>query len=311
MVFIGDKSLQQTLQRSLEKNMRENADSMEKLSSGSVFTQFDNRPSERALAEGLSFKVRGLAAAKRNINDAVSFLQTADSGMQQVNDMVLRMKEINVAATNTTISDQDRKFLFMEYQALHDEIQRVSETTTFNGLPVLNGMADNAPDRLIFRVGDPQPSDQMGGADDDINSIIFEGMKDVVATPTGLGLGSVQDFLSGLDSHDGISILDAFDLLTPVDSKYATVYDEAIDSLANMRAIYGGMQSRMHRALEYSDVLSENLSAARSNIADTDYAAEVSRMTQSRILIQAGTAVLAQANFANNLSLTLLNGALG
>ena len=78
-----------------------------------------------------------------------------------------------------------------------------------------------------------------------------------------------------------------------------------------MRAIYGGMQSRMQRALEYSDVLSENLSAARSNIADTDYAAEVSRMTQSRILMQAGTAVLAQANFANNLSLTLLNGALG
>jgi flagellin len=311
MVFIGDKSLQQTLQRSLEKNMRENADSMEKLSSGSVFTQFDNRPSERALAEGLSFKVRGLAAAKRNINDAVSFLQTADSGMQQVNDMVLRMKEINVAATNTTISDQDRKFLFMEYQALHDEIQRVSETTTFNGVPVLNGMADNAPDRLIFRVGDPQTTDQMGGADDDVNSIIFEGMKDVVATPNGLGLGSVQDFLSGLESHDGISILDAFDLLTPVDSKYATVYDEAIDSLANMRAIYGGMQSRMQRALEYSDVLSENLSAARSNIADTDYAAEVSRMTQSRILMQAGTAVLAQANFANNLSLTLLNGALG
>lgn len=311
MVFIGDKSLQQTLQRSLEKNIRENADSMEKLSSGSVFTQFDNRPSDRALAEGLSFKIRGLAASKRNINDAVSFLQTADSGMQQVNDMVLRMKEINVAATNTTISDQDRKFLFMEYQALHDEIQRVSETTTFNGIPVLNGMADNAPDRLIFRVGDPQLTDQMGSADDDVNSIIFEGMKDVVATPTGLGLGSVQDFLSGLESHDGISILDAFDLLTPMDSTYATVYDEAIDSLANMRAIYGGMQSRMHRALEYSDVLSENLSAARSNIADTDYAAEVSRMAQSRILMQAGTAVLAQANFANNLSLTLINGALG
>jgi flagellin len=308
MVFIGDKSMQQSLQRSLEKATRENADAMEKLASGSVFTKFDNRPSDRKLAEGLSFKIRGLAAAKRNINDAVSLLQTADSGIQQINDMVLRMKEINIAATNTTISDQERKFLFVEYQALHNEIQRVAETTTFNGVPILNGDSPDAPQEMIFRVGDPTTTDEMAEPEDDLNTIIFSGMKDVVATPSGLGLSSAQDFIEGLDPTDGISIEDAQDLLLPLEDQHATVYDEAVDKLASMRAIYGGMQNRMQRALEFSDVLSENLSAARSNIADTDYASEVSRMTASRILMQAGTAVLAQSGFASSLSLQLLSG---
>ena len=308
MVFIGDKSMQQTLQRSLEKATRENADAMEKLASGSVFTKFDNRPSDRKLAEGLSFKIRGLAAAKRNINDAVSLLQTADSGIQQINDMVLRMKEINIAATNTTISDQERKFLFVEYQALHNEIQRVAETTTFNGVPILNGDSPDAPQEMIFRVGDPTTTDEMAGPEDDLNTIIFSGMKDVVATPSGLGLSSAQDFIEGLDPTDGISIADAQDLLLPLEDQHATVYDEAVDKLASMRAVYGGMQNRMQRALEFSDVLSENLSAARSNIADTDYASEVSRMTASRILMQAGTAVLAPSGFASSLSLQLLSG---
>lgn len=311
MVFIGDKSLQQTLQRSLEKATRDNADAMEKLASGSVFTKFDNRPSDRKLAEGLSFKVRGLAAAKRNINDAVSLLQTADAGIQQINDMIIRMKEINIAATNTSISDQERKFLFVEYQALHDEIQRVAETTTFNGVPLLNGDSPDAPQQMIFRVGEPVLSEETGSYEDDLNTITFDGLKDVVATPFGLGISSAFEFLDGIDSTEGIEITEAQDLLAPLDGQHATVYDEAIDKLANMRAVYGSMQNRMQRALEFNDVLSENLSAARSNIADTDYASEVSRMTASRILMQAGTAVLTQSSFTNSLSLSLINGILG
>ncbi len=308
MVFIGDKSLQQRLERTLEKNSRENADAMEKLSSGSVFTRFDPRPSDRALAEGLSQKVRGLSAAKRNINDAVSLLQTADSGMQQINDMIIRMKEINVAATNTTIDDHERKFLFIEYQALHDEIQRVTETTTFNGLPVLNGDAENSPESLIFRIGDPVIDDSLSSDENDINTIVFEGLRDVVTSPKGLGIRSAADFLKGLTMDEGISVEDARDLMSAEDSDFASTYDQAINGLATMRSVYGGMQTRMQRALEYTDVLSENLSAARSSIADTDYASEVSRMASSRILMQAGTAVLAQSNFASSMSLQLLNG---
>ena len=308
MVFIGDKSMQQRLERSLEKSTRENADSMEKLSSGSVFTRIDPRPADRALAEGLSYKIRGLSAAKRNINDAVSLLQTADSGMQQINDMVLRMKEINIAATNTTINDHERKFLFIEYQALHDEIQRVAETTYFNGLPVLNGLAEDAPERLIFRVGDPFDSENADNDEGDLNTISFEGLKNVVATPGGLGIKSARDLLKDSSADDGVTVDDAVDLLSPDDDQFMTTYDEAINNLATMRSVYGGMQARMERALDYTEVLSENLAAARSSIADTDYASEVSRMASSKILMQAGTAVLAQSNFASSLPLTLLHG---
>lgn len=306
MVSIGDKSLQQRLEKALERSTRENADAMEKLSSGSVFTRMDPRPSERALAEGLSQKVRGLAAAKRNINDAVSLLQTADSSMQQINDMIIRMKEINVAATNTTINDHERKFLFIEYQALHEEIQRVAETTVFNGIPILNGASEEAPERLIFRVGDPV-LDESSMNDEDINTIVFEGLRDVVATPSGLGLQSAADFLSGQSVDEGISVTEAKDLMSATDDNFATAYDQAIGTLSTMRAVYGGMQARMQRALDYTDVLSENLSAARSTIADTDYASEVARMASSRILMQAGTAVLAQSGFASSMSVTLLN----
>lgn len=307
MVSIGDKSLQQRLEKSLERSSRENADAMEKLSSGSIFTRFDPRPSERALAEGLSQKVRGLAAAKRNINDAVSLLQTADSSMQQINDMIIRMKEINVAATNTTINDHERKFLFIEYQALHDEIQRIAETTIFNGVPILNGAAEDAPERLIFRVGDPVLNESSSD-EEDINTITFEGLRDVVATPSGLGLQSAVDFLTTQSIDEGITVTEARELMQATDDNFATSYDQAMGTLSTMRAVYGGMQARMQRALDYTDVLSENLSAARSTIADTDYASEVARMASSRILMQAGTSVLAQSGFASNLSLTLLHG---
>jgi flagellin len=309
VVFIGDKSLQQRLERSLDKATRDNADAMEKLSSGSVFTRFDPRPADRALAEGLSFKIRGLSAAKRNISDAVSLLQTADSSMQQINDMILRMKEINVAASNTTINDQERKYLFIEYQAIHDEIQRVAETTYFNGMPILNGAAEDAPERLIFRVGDPTVTDG-GREEDDLNTITFDGIRNVVATPAGLGLMSAKDLLKTLDTTDGVSVDDARELMEPQDDMFATTYDEALNVLSTMRAVYGGMQARMDRAMDYTEVLSENLSAARSSIADTDYASEVSRMATSRILMQAGTSVLAQANFAGSLTMSLLHGAM-
>ncbi len=308
MVSIGDKSLQQKFERLLEKSTRDNADAMEKLSSGSVFTRQDPRPADRALAEGLNYKIRGLSAAKRNINDAVSLLQTADAGMQQINDMIIRMKEINVAAGNTTINDQERKYLFIEYQAIHDEIQRIAETTQYNGLPILNGSAADAPEKLVFRVGDSFLSDSATNDDGDLNVITFEGLHNVVATPEGLGILSARDILKDLNSSDGVSIDDARDLMKPRDDQFPTSYDEAINSLSTMRAVFGGMQARMDRALEFTDVLAENLSAARSSIADTDYASEVSRMATSRILMQAGTSVLTQSNFASNLTLTLLHG---
>lgn len=305
MVNISDKSLQQTLERHLDKAGQQAADASEKLASGSVFSRQDPRPAERAIAEGLEYKVRSLAASKRNINDAVSLLQTAEGAMSQINDMVIRMKEINIAAANTSINDRERKFLIVEYDALHQEIQRVAESTEYNGMPLLNGNDERMPEKLIFRLDDPFESDSADNREGDINAITFEGLRNAVFTPEGLGLRDARDLLS---DDEGISVEDAFDLLTPdSDDGFATVYDEALNAITMQRTIYGSMQSRMQHAISFNEVFSENVAAAKSQIADTDYAQELTRLSTARILQQAGTAVLAQTNFAGGLTSTLLH----
>lgn len=312
MVNISDKSLQQTIQRHLEESGRKAADSIEKLASGTVFTREDPRPAERAIAEGLEYRVRSLSANKRNINDAVSLLQTADGAMSQVNDMMLRMKEINIAASNTTLNDRERRFLFVEYEALHDEITRVAESTVYNGIPLLNGRDERAPERLIFRVDDPFLSDSADNPEGDLNAITFEGIRNVVATSAGLGLKSAKSLLAGSNEAEGITVEDAYDMMTPEDdSQFSTIYDEAINALATQRAIYGAMQTRMQKAMEYNDVFQENISAAKSHIADTDYASEVAKLATSKILMQAGTSVLAQTNMTAQLTSSLLHNLIG
>ena len=300
---IKDKALQANLARHLEKAQQINSDSLEKLSSGSVFTRNDPRPAERALAEGLEFKLRSLASSKTNINSAVNLLQTAESSLSEITNMVLRMKEINVAAASTTVSDKDRKFLFIEYEALHDEINRIAITTEYNGMPLLNGDSPDAPEELVFRVGDPMVAD--GVDSDDLNVIRFEGLKSVVATTAALGLKSARDLL--LDSDLGIAIQDVEDLLMADDDGFGSIYDQALDTISTSRAVFGGMQSRLQSATDFLDVYQENIAAAKSSIADVDYASEVARLTESRILMQAGTAVLAQGGINSQLALNLLN----
>lgn len=308
MVNINDKSLQQTLQRHMENAQKTGADATEKLASGTVFTKYDPRPAERAIAEGLEFRSRSLAASKRNINDAVSLIQTADGALSQVNDMILRMKEINVAATNTTLNDRERRFLFVEYEALHDEVQRVAESTVFNGIPLLNGSDENAPDRLIFRLDDPFYSDSAENDLGDINTIVFDDIRKISATPKNLGIRSAKDLLSDSTAEEGVTVEDAMELLEPEDDTlFTTIYDEAINSLATMRAVYGSMQTRMERAIDFNEVFSENIAAAKSQIADTDYAEQLSRLASSRILQQAGTAVMAQTNFTGQLTTQLIH----
>lgn len=302
--------MQQTLQRHLEEAQKKAANSTEKIASGTVFSRQDPKPADRAISDGLEHRVRGLAAAKRNINDAVSLLQTADGAMSQVNDMVIRMKEINIAASNTTISDRERRFLFVEYEAIHDEIQRVAESTEYNGIPLLNGLDERAPEKLIFRLDDPFLSNSADNDEGDINTITFEGLRNVVVTPSGLGIQSARDLLIDSSDGEGISVEDAYDLMTPEDDTFSTSYDEALTSLATQRAIYGAMQTRMQHAINFNEVFSENIMAAKSQIADTDYAAELSRLTSARILQQAGTAVLAQTNMAGNLTTQLIQSLL-
>ncbi|MEN9834735.1 MAG: flagellin [Pseudomonadota bacterium] len=304
---IKDRSLELRLERHLSDAQRDVSDAFERLSSGTIFTSNEPKPSERALAEGLEFKLRGLSAAKRNVNTAINLIQTGEASLSEVSNIIQRLKEINVSAASTTLSDRDRAFLFVEYQALHDEINRIAETTEFNGIPLLNGVSDKVPERLVLRVGDPSRSGSQGDKGTDLNVIEFSELKTIVATTGGLGLRSAAEILGNVD-EDGVSLDDAQEMLEPEDSdNFATVYDEAMNRLATHRALFGSIQTRLNRAIDFIDVYQENIAAAKSSIADVDYAEEAAALTESRIRLQASTAVLAQSNINSAQALNLLN----
>ena len=304
MSVIGnDRGTSNQLLHELERNRRDNADSLGKLSSGQVFTAQDPRPAERAMAEGLELKLRGLTSAKQNINDGISLLQMAEGGFAEISNMLVRMKEITVAASSNTINDHERRFLFIEHQALHNEIDRIASTTEFNGIPLLNGDADNAPNKIILRLGDPS----LNSDGENLNELVFDGLKKVVATTLGLGLKPVTDLLK---QDDGITSEDAHDLLQAEDSRFGSIYDQALDKISSFRAQFAAVQTRLDKARDYNDVSFENISAAKSKISDTDYAHEVSKLTQTNMLFQTATALLTQNNLAARIGVNLINSLL-
>ncbi|MBF0442506.1 MAG: flagellin [Oligoflexales bacterium] len=308
---INDKVIAEQLTNNLDRIRKRNLDSLEKLSSGQVFTKEDPRPSERALAERLELRLRALSASKKNINDAVSLLQTAEAGLSEINNMITRMKELNATAASTTIDDKDRRYLFIEYEALFDEINRIAVTTNFNGIPLLNGQAENAPKSLVFRVDDPFIPDK-GSREDDLNMINFEGIQSIVATTEGLKLASAKEILEDAEDEGGVvPIESAQELMVPEDEDlFNTSYDQALNILSTHRAVLGSMQERLNRAMDFNAVYAENIAAAKSKIADTDYAKEVTKMAQNNILIQATTGLIAQTNLNTAMTLNLIGSAL-
>ncbi len=305
MPIIGpNSSTNAMLLNELDRNRRENADSLSKLSSGQVFTAEDPRPAERAIAEGLELKLRGLTTTKQNINDGVSLLQTAEAGFSEASNILIRMKELATSAASSTLNDQERKFLMVEHQALYEELNRIASTTEFNGIPLLNGSDEKAPQKMVLRVGDATNVDGKG---ENLNEIVMDGLKSIVTTAVGLGIKPVKDLLGG---DDGVSLEDATELLEPDDGRFATIYDQALDKIAGYRAQYGAVQNRLDRARDYNDVSFENIAAAKSKISDTDYAHEVSRMTRTNILFQTATALLTQNNIAARIGVNLINSLL-
>lgn len=300
----------QKLVRHLEDAQKQRSDSLEKLSSGEIFTSQDPRVAERALAEGLEFRLRSLTASKRNVNDAVSMVQTGQAAMSEINNMVLRMKEIGVAAANTTVTNRERQYLFLEYQALYDEITKIGVSTEFNGMPLLNGRSKDSPEELIFRLDAPFNGDDGGevSGDDDINIIRFDGLRDIVATADGLGLRSMKDaLLDGADDGEGISLEDVEEILEPESDQFSTSFDEALANLSTQRAIFGSIENRMSRALDFIDVYEENLAAAKSKISDTDYALEAAKLAQANLAMSATSGLLAQGNLSSQVTASLLN----
>jgi flagellin len=295
-----------TAQRRLGQSSDAVQGSVSKLSSGSRINKAADDAAGLAISENLRADVRGLNVAKRNALDGVSMVQTAEGGLEETTNMLIRLRELAVQSASDTIGGQEREFLNKEYLQLKDEIDRIALSTEFNGTRVLMGQSagEYGSELQTGNTGSSPMEIQIGKdyfSENDsldirnpINIIKIDLSKLNVFTE---GEGSLN--LGRADS--GTQVLTKGDAQTSI-----TALDGAINRVNEQRAYLGAIQNRFNSTIANLGVQIENMDSARSRIRDTDYAAETATFTQNRILEQAGTSVLSQANQMPQMALSLL-----
>ena len=268
-------------QRALNTSQNSMQTSLERLSSGLRINRAKDDAAGLAISERLGAQIRGLEQANRNGLDGISLMQTAEGALDEVSNMLQRMRELAVQSANGTVGPSDKASLNDEYQELKAEIDRVLNSTEFNGV---NLLATSATLRLQigFKAG-TGASYQIAVSTHQMSA----------RTLSNGGLRSIISGTVGISTTSGaLSRLGMLDL--------------AIDNVTQKRADFGAKQNRIDSTLRNNANIIENQSAARSRVRDADFAAETANLTRSQILQQAGTAMLAQANAVPQNVLSLL-----
>lgn len=291
------------IEKNLNRAQKEAQESLERLSSGVRFTRSESQPAERAISDSLNRKLRDVQTHKRNVREGISLVDTADSALNQASNITIRLKELATQATNPGLSDHERRFLFVEYQGLFTEMERIAKTTDYNGQPLLAGADSDGRERSIqFLVGDPQTGLDAHG--ETLNRISLRNLEQVDATPQGLGLVDASSLLER--GEDGVSIEDVEDIFEPSSSSVSDSFSAALDKIGEYRAQFGAVGSRLNYANDVLAVKGENIQAAQSAIRDVDYATEVTNLTRANILVQASVSLLSQANMPAKAALALV-----
>ena len=228
-----------------------------------------------AISEGFKAQIRGMKQAERNSQDGISLVQVAEGGLTEISSICLRLRELAVQAASDTIGANERKFLNLEYDALLSEVDRISNSTEFNRVSLLNGSGG----QIDVQVGT--------GNNPSIDRITFDASSTNVGT-TALGL----NLTNVLDKNSAQGALNFI--------------DKAIQGVSAIRADFGAIQNRLQSTVNNAAISIENISAANSRIRDADIAEESAEFTKQNILSQAGTAVLSQANNSGAGALQLL-----
>jgi flagellin len=272
---IGTNIASMAAQRNLTKNSTEEQKIYSRLASGNRITSAGDDAAGLSISENLKAQVRSLKQAERNANDGISFVQVAEGGLSEVGNILTRLRELSIQASSDTIGDKERGFIDKEYQSLKQEVDRIANVTNFNGTALLNGSA-----KSVLEI-------QVGARNNEADRINFSTADYDVRTDK-LGI-------SGISSQSIGSARESIDKL-----------DEAISRVSGARAGLGAMQNKLQSTTNTLGITTENLSTARSRIADADIAEETTALSQKQILQQAGVAVLAQANSSPQLALKLL-----
>jgi len=268
-------------QRQLSESQTELTDSLQRLSSGLRINKSSDDAAGLAISETMRAKIRSFAQAKRNASDGISFLQTGEGGLSELNNIVIRMRELTTQAASDTVGETERSFLNKEFQELGKEVNRIKDQTEFNGRKLLS--PDEQTD-INIQVGvNFRKSDGETNEDNEIITLKFDDLTELNDSLTTLSELSIEGEngreLGGGQTEDIFSAL-----------------DDTMLKVTKTRAALGALQSRLNSTITSIDIGSENLSAAQSRIRDADYGAESAKFAQSKILVTAGTSVLAQAN---------------
>jgi len=263
---------------------------MEKLSSGMRINRAGDDASGLAVSEKMRSQIRGLQRAEKNAMDGISFIQTTEGYLQATQDMIQRLRELAVQASNGIYSDEDRMQIQVEVSALVDEVNRIASHAQFNGMNLLTG-------RFARFTGENVVTASMWlhiGANMDQRERMF------VGTMTAQGLG--------LQNPNGPPHTATFISLSSPDRANMAIglLDEALKTVNKQRADLGAYQNRLEYAMKGMAIGAENMQASESRIRDVDMAEQMVEFVKNQILIQSSTAMLAQANTKPQTVLSLL-----
>ncbi len=258
---------------------------LEKLSSGLRINRAADDAAGLTMSETMRAQMAGQIKANENISRAITLLQSADSGLEQIGNMLVRLKELAVQSADDTLNVSNRSGISAEAQALVLEIERIAEATNFNSIALIN--SGRGAVALTFFIGDGTATTNQTAA------ISLKGV-DVAST----GIGCIGLTAVNLTVADFMSRASAETLVTAADT--------AANTVANMRTEIGAFQNRLERSQNNLGIAIENTSNAESNIRDADFAAEAAALTRAQILVQAGSSMLAQATIAPQVALQLL-----
>jgi len=265
-------------QRQLNKSQAAATKSLERLSTGMRINSAADDAAGLAISTKFSTKIRGLNQASRNAADGISMIQTAEGGIEQMGGILTRMRELAVQSANGSLTDSDRVFLQTEFTQLGNELDRIARSSEFNGRKLLQGSASTG---ITFHIGTDNTST-------DKISVSINNIQSSKLGTAGTKLNA-QRISTVTKSTTSLGVIDA-----------------AISQLSTARSKLGAAQNRLDVTIDNIGTSVENLSAANARIRDADIASETAALTKNQILVQAGVSVLAQANQAPQVALSLI-----
>ena len=262
-------------QRTLASSQRNLMKSNSQLSSGSRIVTAADDAAGLAISENLKSQIRSLGQASRNAFDGISLIQVAEGGLGEISNILTRMRELGIQASSDTVAERERGYINLEIQQLVAESERIALTTRFGSQTLLNG------EGMTYDI-------QVGTNNDDFEDRISFKASDLNATNDSLGIDGI-DFSEKEGAQTALAVL-----------------DEAQSRVNGYRANLGALQSRLNSTTDNLAIQHENISAANSRIRDADIASSSAEAARNNILLQASTAVVAQANQQPALALKMM-----